>query len=173
MISSPFWFEDKLASEDYQKLGKLSLRWSHIDHLIANCLKKLLRLTDDEARVVVFPLNTDTRLKRIRKLEELEPLRGAAKEAFDELHMMMTLLQPVRNNVIHAVIMYAEGGAPIFELRSHGRQLTKEQVFATEELTNYAAHAAWVLRHELGDKDPDRAPGPLPARPPIPSFLKK
>jgi hypothetical protein len=122
IISSPFWFEDKLASEDYQKLGKLSLRWSHIDQLIANCLKKLPRLTDDEARVVVSPLNTDTRLKRIRKLEELEPLRGAAKEAFDELHMMMTLLQPVRNNVIHAVIMYAEGGAPIFELRSHGRR---------------------------------------------------
>jgi hypothetical protein len=56
MISSPFWFEDKLASEDYQKLGKLSLRWSHIDHLIANCLKKLLRLTDDEAPLWSFRL---------------------------------------------------------------------------------------------------------------------
>jgi hypothetical protein len=52
MIPSPFWFEGKLTPEDYQKLGKLSLRWSHIDHLIANCLKKLLRLTDDEARLV-------------------------------------------------------------------------------------------------------------------------
>jgi hypothetical protein len=53
MIPSPFWFEGKLTPEDYRKLGKLSLRWSHIDHLIANCLKKLLRLTDDEARLVV------------------------------------------------------------------------------------------------------------------------
>jgi hypothetical protein len=48
MISSPFWFEDKLTPEGYQKIGKLSLRWSHIDHLIANCPKKLLRLSDDE-----------------------------------------------------------------------------------------------------------------------------
>jgi hypothetical protein len=78
--------------------------------------------------------------------------REPPKKRLDELHMMMTLLRPVRNNVIHAVIMYAEGGAPIFEL--HGRQLTKEEVFATEEPTNYAARAAWVLRHELGTKTP-------------------
>jgi hypothetical protein len=56
MIPSPFWFEDKLTSEDYQTLGKLSLRWSHIDHSIANSLKRMLNLTDDEARVMVFPL---------------------------------------------------------------------------------------------------------------------
>src|SRR6266446_6825624 len=84
MIPSPFWFEGKLTPEDYQKLGKLSLRWSHIDHLIANCLKKLLRLTDDEARLVVFPLSTDIRLARMRDLQELNPLpTQAAKQAFD------------------------------------------------------------------------------------------
>ncbi len=139
MIPSPFWFEGKLTPEDYQKLGKLSLRWSHIDHLIANCLKKLLRLTDDEARLVVFPLSTDIRLARMRDLQELNPLpTQAAKQAFDELD-----------------------------------RVTKAQVFETEELTNYAAHAALVLRHELGDKDPAGAPGPLPARPQIPVFLKK
>jgi hypothetical protein len=175
MIPSPFWFEGKLTPEDYQKLGKLSLRWSHIDHLIANCLKKLLRLTDDEARLVVFPLSTDIRLARMRDLQELNPLpTQAAKQAFDELDRVMKGLQAVRNNVIHAVLMYADGtDAPIFELRSRSRGYTKAQVFETEELTNYAAHAALVLRHELGDKDPAGAPGPLPARPQIPVFLKK
>jgi hypothetical protein len=173
MIPSPFWFEDSLTAEDYQKLGKFSLRWSHIDHLIANCLKKMLCLSDDEARIVVFPLNAATRLQRIRELQKLNSLpTQAAQHAFDELDEMMDLLRPVRNNVIHAVIMYVDG-APIFELRSHGRQLTKEEVFETEELTNYAAQAAWVLRHELGDKDPNRAPDALPTRPPIPDFLKK
>ena len=173
MIPSPFWFESKLTDEDYQKLGKFSLRWSHIDHLIANCLKKMLCLSDDEARIVVFPLNAATRLQRIRELQKLNSLpTPAAQHAFDELVKMMDLLRPVRNNVIHAVIMYTDG-APIFELRSHGRQLTKEEVFATEELTNYAAQAAWVLRHELGDRDPNRAPDALPTRPPIPDFLKK
>jgi hypothetical protein len=87
---------------------------------------------------------------------------------------MMKGLQAVRNNVSHAVIMYAvRTGDPIFELRSHSLGYTKAEVFETEELTNYTAHAAWVLRHELGDKDPANAPSPLPGRPPIPGFLRK
>ena len=54
--------------------------------------------------------------------------------------------------------MYAvRTGDPIFESRSHSRGYTKAEVFETEELTNYTAHAAWVLRHELGDKDPANA----------------
>src|SRR5262249_40842507 len=106
MIPSPFRFEETLTAEDYQTLGKLSLRWSHIDHFIANCLKKQLRLSDDEARLVVFPLNTDTRLKRMRALQKLNPLpTRAAKRAFEELDLVMKGLQAVRNNVAHAVIM--------------------------------------------------------------------
>ena len=175
MIPSPFRFEGKLTPEDYQTLGKLSLRWSHIDHLIANCLKCLLRLSDDEARVVVFPLTTETRLNRMRALQKLKPLpTEAAKQAFHELDMMMKGLQAVRNNVAHAVIMPANGTDDLkFELRSRSRGFTKAEVFETEELTNYAAHAAWVLRHELGDIDPVSTPGPLPGRPPIPGFLQK
>jgi hypothetical protein len=176
MLPSPFRFEKTdLTAQDYETLGKLSLRWSHIDHVIANCLKRLLRLSDDEARLVVFPLNTDTRLKRMRALVNLKPLpTNAAKQAFDELCLMMKGLQAVRNNVAHAVIMPAVDTAdPFFELRSHDRRFTKAQVFETEEITNYAAHAALVLRDELGDKDPAGAPSPLPARPRIPAFLKK
>jgi hypothetical protein len=55
-----------------------------------------------------------------------QPVPTAAKHAFDDL--MMKGLQAVRNNVIHAVIMYAGGtGAPIFELRSHSRGYTKAE----------------------------------------------
>jgi hypothetical protein len=87
---------------------------------------------------------------------------------------MMKGLQKVRNNVAHAVVMPANGADDlILELRSHGRGYTKAQIFETEELTNYAAHAAWVLRHELGDIDPKSTPGPLPGRPQIPSFLQQ
>jgi hypothetical protein len=51
MIPSPFRYEANFTPEDYETLGKLSLRWSHIDHVIANCLKRLLRLKDDVAQV--------------------------------------------------------------------------------------------------------------------------
>ena len=61
---------------------------------------------------------------------------------------MMELLRPVRNNVIHAVIMYADG-APIFELRSHGRQLTKEEVFATEARRMDTLRVLWQSEYEI------------------------
>jgi hypothetical protein len=174
MIPSPFRFETDLTPEDFQKLGKLSLRWSHIDHVIANCLKRLLRLSDDEAVVVVFPLTTDHRLQRIRALSKLNPLpTEAARQAFDELQLMMKGLQAVRNAVAHAVIMNHAGADPVFELRSHRRLFTKAEVFECEELTNYVAHAALILRHELGDKDPAGAPSQLPDAPPIPICLQK
>jgi hypothetical protein len=111
----------------------------------------------------------------MRALQKLKPLpTEAAKQAFHELDLMMKGLQAVRNNVAHAVIMPANGTDDLkFELRSRSRGFTKAEVFETEELTNYAAHAAWVLRHELGDIDPVSTPGPLPGRPPIPGFLQK
>ncbi len=40
ILPSPFRFEAKLSAEAFEKLGRLSLRWSHIDHMIANCLKR-------------------------------------------------------------------------------------------------------------------------------------
>jgi hypothetical protein len=80
-------------------------------------------------------------------------------------------IQMVRNNVIHAVIMDGKTDQ-LFESRSKQRSLTKTQIFETEELTNYAGHAALLLRNELGDKDPIGAPPPLPARPSIPQFLR-
>jgi hypothetical protein len=75
MIPSPFRYEKNFTDKDYETLGRLSLRWSHIDHVIANCLKRLLRLNDDEAQAVVFQINADSRFDLILKLQELKPLR--------------------------------------------------------------------------------------------------
>jgi hypothetical protein len=74
MIESPFRYEKNFTEKDYETLGKLSLRWSHIDHVIANCLKRLLRLNDDQAQVVVFQIYADQRFEHILKLDELKPL---------------------------------------------------------------------------------------------------
>jgi hypothetical protein len=110
MIRSQFRFEANLTSEDYHKLGLLALRWSHIDHVAANCLKKMLRLTDQEAVIVVFPLPMEQRLSRMRELQKLQPLpTNAAKRAFREFDFIMKGLQAVRNNVIHAVSPAAWG----------------------------------------------------------------
>jgi hypothetical protein len=53
----------------------------------------------------------------------------------------------------HAVLMHDGTADQILESRKSRRVFTREQTFATEELTNYAAHAALVLRDER-DKDP-------------------
>jgi hypothetical protein len=174
MIPSPFRYEANFTAKDYETLGKLSLRWSHIDHVIANCLKRLLRLKDDEAQVVVFQLTADQRFDRILELDKLKPLqKNKAARALEELCLLMGGLRQVRNNVAHAVLMHDGTAYQIFESRKTLRTFTKAQILETEELTNYAAHAALVLRDELGDKDPAGAPGPLPSRPKTPPWFDK
>jgi hypothetical protein len=173
MIPTPFWFEQDFTPEDFQKLGQLSLRWSHIDHIIGSCLKVMLRLSDEEAVAVVFPLTTDRRLSLLKELAKGRSLFSEADHALRELWSIMPAIQLVRNNVAHAVIYRSLGDDPIFHLRSKERSFTRRQVFETEELTNYAAHAALVLRYALGEKGPEGAPSPLPERPRVPKFLQR
>ncbi|WP_211434868.1 hypothetical protein, partial [Bradyrhizobium diazoefficiens] len=45
MIPTPYNFEPALTDAEYAKLGVLALRWSHIEHILGNCLKVILRLT--------------------------------------------------------------------------------------------------------------------------------
>jgi hypothetical protein len=61
MIESPFRYEKNFTAKDYEILGKLSLRWSHIDHVLANCLKRLLRLEDDEAQAIVITTGSSSK----------------------------------------------------------------------------------------------------------------
>jgi hypothetical protein len=173
MLETPFNFEPGLTPEDYQKLGQLSLRWSHTEHVIGNCLKTMLRLTEDEAIAIVFPLSLEQRLSRMRELAKLAPLNAEAAPALVELLYIMPGIQYVRNNVAHAVvIMDPDEKDHRFHLRSKQRSLTKAQIFDTEEITNYAAHVAYSLRFALGVKDNPGARHALPDRPEIPEFLR-
>ena len=174
MIPSPFRFENNLTEDDYRTLGVLLLHWSHIEHMIAHCLKRLRGLNDnDKAMTDVFKLRTRDRLKEIRKLKKSKRWSNDAERAFRDLDEVMKGLLLVRDNAVHAVLMNHETGHPSFQSRLHGSDYTKAQVFETQELTNYAGHAACVLRHELGDIDTNNpAPSPLPARPSIPEFFE-
>ena len=68
MLNSPFQYETWLSPEEYQKLGELSLRWSHIDHMIGNCVAAMLKLSAEQAAIMVFPLNAERRLDRVKDL---------------------------------------------------------------------------------------------------------
>jgi hypothetical protein len=172
MIPTPFRYEANLTPEDFQKIGQLSLRWSHTDHIIANCLKVMLRLTDEEAILMVFPLSLDLRIQRIEAHRKLKKLPPDADHAFTELKAAMEIFRPVRNFVAHALLRDEARGEQVFEFRSKGKKMTKMQIFETEELTNYASHAALVFRYALGEKNSD-VPSPLPNRPRIPMSLRK
>jgi len=172
MLETPFNFEPDFMPEEWQKLGQLTLRWSHIEHVIGNCLKVMLRLSDEEAIVVVFPMSLETRMTRIADLAKLTPLNAQAKAAYDELRYAVSAIQHVRNNVVHSVVLRDASGEHHFELRSKQRKLSKTQIFAAEELTNYAAYAAISFRYALGLKGHPDAQFPLPYRPQIPEYLQ-
>lgn len=172
MLGSPFHYDDWLTPEEFQKLGQLALRWSHIDHILGNCLNALLRFSDDEAVVMVFPLSTDARFQRIKEIAKLANLNAEAEAALDGLRSTLSYVQQVRNNVIHAILIDDPKDGQLFHLRSKGRTITKEQVFQVEELTNYVAHAALSLRYAIGMKGSPGERHPLPEKPEIPDFLQ-
>lgn len=170
-MESPFRFEEWLTDADYKKLAELTLRWSHIEHVIANCLRVLLGMSMDDAEIMVFPLTLENRLQRIKKLANTKKLNDDAKTALEALQGVMGYIQKVRNTSIHAVVIDDPDKGQMFHLRSKGQSYTKDEVFSTEEITNYAAHAAISLRYALGIKDEPGARHPLPKKPAIPEFL--
>jgi hypothetical protein len=171
MIPTPFRFEKDLTPDEFQKLGQLMLRWSHTEHIIGHCLRLLLGLSEEHADIMVFPLSLEHRLQRIVSLIELKPLIATADVVYRELVFAVKALQPIRNQIAHAILLpNAQGEHEQFYSRRSGRSYGKEQIIECEELFNYAAHAALLLRNELGDRDD--APGPLPQRPAPPAFLQ-
>ena len=170
--SPPFRYEEWLTPAEFQKLGELFLRWSHIEHIIGNCLRAVLRLDGEQAVVMIFPLPLERRLDKIRELAEINPLPTDADAAFYELNYAMKCINYVRNSVVHAVMVDDPDQGLMFHLHSKKRLIAKEHVFAIEELTNYAAHAALSLRHALGLKGSPAVQHPLPDRPEIPEFLR-
>jgi hypothetical protein len=171
MLETPFRYEPTFTPEEFQKLGQLTLRWSHIEHIVGNCLRHMLRLSDEEAILIVFPMSLEQRMNRIHDLAKLAPLPADAQRALAELNGGVKAIQFVRGHVVHAVVMGEPPDEIHLELRSKKRKLTKKQIFDTEEITNYAAHAALAFRFALGLKDGEDVRWPLPDRPAVPAFL--
>jgi hypothetical protein len=172
VIKAPFQYDVELTAEEYQKLGELSLRWSHIEHVIGSCLKAMLRLSDDEATVMVFPLPLEHKLQRLNRLMKTKKHPEKAVAALAELTEIMKGIQYVRNNVIHAVVLRDNKEGHIFHLRSKERSIAKSDIFKSEELTNYAAHLTLTLRYALGIAELPGKEYASPDRPEIPTFLQ-
>lgn len=81
MLKPPFVLETSLTPEDYQKVGELAIRWAHVEHMVGNCLKAMLRLSDEEATFIVFPLSLDHRLQRMRDLSLVQNHQAATIKA--------------------------------------------------------------------------------------------
>jgi hypothetical protein len=160
-----------LNGEDFQKIGQLAVRWSHIDQVIGNCLKALLRLPDEEAMIIVFPLGAEARLDRIKQLVAKRIDQDKVAASLSELLPVMKGIQFVRNSVIHSIVIDDTTDGHIFHLRSKDRVVTKAQVFSAEELTNYAGHCVLALRFAIGGPNLGNT-YTMPERPPIPEFLR-
>lgn len=168
-------YEEALGPEDFQRIGQLTLRWSLIEHTVGNCLRVLLRLTPAEAIPMVFKLHAGERRDRIRELLALNPVSPEAQFLFRELDVVMRAIQPVRNNLVHSIPIWTNDKKSVsFHLRSKNKNLAKEEIFATEDLTTYALLAVLNFRIAVGpkDHDPDEIPPPLPERPQVPEFLR-
>jgi hypothetical protein len=121
MIKVPYAFDPELTPEEYQKLGELSLRWSHIEHVIGQCLKTMLRLSDDEATIMVFPLTLEHKLQRMHRLTQTNQYSDKTISTLKELTQIMKGIQYVRNNVVHAIVLPDNKEGHVFHLRSKER----------------------------------------------------
>src|ERR1700730_13531843 len=129
MIPVPWRLEPDLAPEDFQKIGQLTIRWSHIDEIIGHCLKTILRLNDDQAAIIVFPMRSEARLDRITELNDVAPLNGAARFALSELKPIMKGIAMVRNSVVHSYVREDTKDGYTFHLRSKDRTLTRDEIY--------------------------------------------
>jgi len=170
MLSTPFLYEESLSPEDFQKIGELLLRCSHIEHVLGNCLKAMLRITDEEAIVMVFPLGIEHRFQRIKELAKSADLNAEAKAALVELAATLSHVQTARNDLAHGIINDKED-EPTFHRRSNRRSVSKDDAFSAEELINFVAHATLSLRLALGGYGKEEGRHILPPRPPIPMYL--
>lgn len=174
MIATPFGFEPKLSNQEFEKLGRFACRWSHIEHIIGNCLRRLLNFDPKQATAMIFPLSLDIRMSRIGELVKLKPLSPEQMVLFEELKPLIRAIQYLRNTVLHGIVIdLSEDDDIFFQLRSRNRNITKAELFSCEDLINYAAHVCLSFRHTMGEKDDDPRGSnyALPDRPPIPSFL--
>jgi hypothetical protein len=177
MIPTPYNFEPNFTAEEFAKIGQFTLRWSHMDHTIGNCLRRLLEMSPTHATVFIFPLSLDNRMSHIERLTKLTPLDPLPGGLFAELKALVKAMQYIRNSAIHGIVISGVEDEPYFELRSRGRRITKSQLFGCEDLINYTAHVVQGFRWSLGEKESPFSEGwgahtyALPHRPTVPDWL--
>jgi hypothetical protein len=148
----------------FEKLGQLTFRWAH--------LKRLLRLSDEDAIIVVFSMSVERRFQAINELVPKRRLNKTARAALEALNWVLRGPQGhPKQRRAYRHVRGQKWRIPL-ELRSKERRFPKKQVLASEELTNYAAHTVPAFRLELGLKSGTPLRQPLPNRPAIPACLQ-
>lgn len=174
MIKTPYSFEAILSDQEFQKIGQFACRWALIEHTLANCLRVILEMEPEQATVMIFPLNLDTRMKKMEELSKLNLLTDYQKSLLAELKPLIISMQYIRNTVLHGIVVsFTNEDNAYFHLRSKLRNLTKDELFSCDDLINYTAHVTQAFRVSFGDKEYPGHTYALPDRPPIPSFLPK
>jgi hypothetical protein len=118
MLEPPFMFDPNLSDKDFQKIGQLSIRWSHIEFITGHCLRKLLRLSHEEAALMVFPLQFDQRLQKIKEVAKIHkpPLLPEFHAAFDEVWALKSAIQLVRTTCFTHLLIWARTVNPSFSI---------------------------------------------------------
>jgi hypothetical protein len=172
VIETPYRSEANLTDQEFKKIGQFAFRWSHMDHTVGNCLRRLLRLDPKQATVIIFPLSLNDRMSRIEQLAKLQPLSPPSQLLLGELKPLIRAMQFLRNSTLHGIVIDVGGHEePYFHLRSKDRNLSKAQLFGCEDLINYTAHVVTAFRLSLGEKEDWGHDYTLPNRPPVPDFL--
>lgn len=169
-MDTPFLWEVYVDDTELAQIGTLALRWSHIEHILANCLRRLVRMSEEDATLIIFPMTLEKIVQTIDNVVKARPLKGKAKMYYDELRPTLEPFRYVRNTMIHSILTdNSWGQARTFHLRSKLRDLSIEEVLSTGDFTNYVATLVIDFRKTLGHKL--GKPGPLPDKPALPGFL--
>jgi hypothetical protein len=170
MIRAPY-IDPTLTPQEFMKIGELLLRWAQLENVVANCLRRMLRLSPEEADIMVFPLTLEQRFHRMDQIAEVNPVSDLVRASLQELKLLLPTIQYVRNSVIHSVVSEDPEDGHKFTLHSKRRTLTKAEIFSSEELTNYTLHVSLALRYALGFDGGRAHVYTLPERPDVPQFL--
>lgn len=174
MLETPYLVEEVISDDDFKQLGQMLVRWSFVETTIANCLKKLLRLTKEEATIMIVPLNLGYRMDKIVEISKQRKLKKKAQTALDELCLCIKAMQALRNGIVHGVAIHDnEHGFSFHALKSKVNR-NKKEIFSAMEFVNYTGHVALAFRYELGIQGMQvgLAHYGLPDRPHIPEFLQ-
>jgi|tagenome__1003787_1003787.scaffolds.fasta_scaffold20904849_2 hypothetical protein len=105
MIDTPYGFEQKLSKDEFEKLGRFACRWSHIEHTVSNCLRRLLDMDPKIAQIMVFPLTLNAKMNAISDVVEHRDLSPYQIALLQELKPLILAIQYIRNTVLHGVVI--------------------------------------------------------------------